>query len=121
MKEEDNEEIEVQDELPEEIEEFTGPIEVVEGMKPGMPHPLVLFLLICILISGGILLLKVFTHYETFTQNPLVFGMDKYNLDSCSCIMSDGSMATIEDGMITRLKVEGFAQIRPSGGDDGPS
>lgn len=68
-----------------------------------MPHPVVLFLLICILISSGMLLGKILIHYETFTQNALLKGMNDYGLEDCVCnLRSTKELVSVHDGVIMR-------------------
>ena len=70
--------------------------------KAQMPHPIVIFLLVCILISSGMLLCKILINYETFTLNPIQKGMQDYNLERCICEMGNGEYVTIKDGMIKK-------------------
>lgn len=47
--------------------------------------------LLCIFISLLYIITLVINHYESFERNPLIFGANKYEVNSCSCVGDNGN------------------------------
>jgi len=51
---------------------------------------LIFVVLLMIFISLLYIITLIVTHYESFDKNPLLFGAEKYSINSCSCVNDGG-------------------------------
>lgn len=70
---------------------------------------LFIFMFICLLIICGFMLHTVLSKKQAFEMNPLLAGMDKYDLDTCDCRNSKGQIVSIGgDGLMS------IRELRPN-------
>ena len=66
---------------------------------------LIIILMILILLTCGITLYKVLSNYEMYSNNPLVYGAIKLNIDSCTCFSHDSEVIIFDQAGIIKRSI----------------